>query len=264
MNKNITHVVVDGEGWILRTAHFSILVALAKAICTWSIAKLRSLCKELGGVLVVDEYDVVDTSLMEERELMKSMRELGSCVLGGALKPFDAFLWSLGHAQLTIEFGNAETVQRPGMGRSGSFAVKLDSLGRLATAAPAILTACTSAVGGIGVAMFSRKNEEREGAIKVLAVLVCTNAVGEAVGKEVLRRHVTTVSIALEEGGGLLYEIIAFFDSLFDVHDVGWRGLRNGKCLGGVDHEDGKLELEVRVLGLFGVGAVELKGPFVG
>ena len=116
MNKNITHVVVDGEGWILRTAHFSILVALAKAIGTWSIAKLCRLCKELGGVLVVDEYDVVDTSLMEERELVKSMRELGSCVLGGALKPFDAFLWSLGHAQLTIEFGNAETVQRPGMG----------------------------------------------------------------------------------------------------------------------------------------------------
>lgn len=49
------------------------------------------------------------------------------------------------------------------------------------------------------------------------------NTVGEAVGKEVLRRHVSTVSIALEEGGGLLYEIIAFFDSLFDVDDVSWR-----------------------------------------
>src|SRR5579863_697200 len=132
------------------------------------------------------------------------------------------------------------------MGRSGSLAVKLDSLGRLATAAPAILTARTSPVGGIGVAMFSRKNEEREGAIKVLTILVRANTVGEAVCKEVLRRHVSTVGIALEEGRGLLYEVFAFFDSLFDVDDVGWRELRNGKSLGGVDHEDGKLELEVR------------------
>jgi hypothetical protein len=263
MAENITHVVVDGEGGILRTTHFSVLVALAKAICAWSIAKLRSLCKELGGVLIVDEYDVVDASLMEERELVKSMWEFGSCVLGGALEPFDTFLWSLGHAQFAIEFGNAEAIQRPGMGRRGSFAIKLDSLGRLATAAPAILTARTSPVGGIGVAMFSRKNEEGEGAIKVLAVLVRANAVGEAIGKEVLRRHVSTVSIALEEGGGLLYEIFAFFDSLFDVHDVGWCGLRDGKGLGGVDHEDGKFELEVRVLRLFSVGAVELKGSFV-
>jgi hypothetical protein len=159
MGENITYVVVDGEGGILRTTHFSVLVALAKAICTWSIAKLGSLCEELGGVLIVDEYDVVDTSLMEKRELVKSMWELGSCVLGGALEPFDAFLWSLGHAEFAIEFANAEAVQGPGMGRSGSFAVKLDSLGRLTTATPAILTTRASAVGGIGVAMFSGKDE---------------------------------------------------------------------------------------------------------
>jgi hypothetical protein len=75
---------------------------------------------------------------------------------------------------------------------------------------------------------------------------------------------VSTVGISLEEGRGLLYEIFALFDSLFDVHDVGRGGLGNGEGLGGVDHKDGKLELEVRVLSFFGVGTVELKGSFVG
>ena len=74
----------------------------------------------------------------------------------------------------------------------------------------------------------------------------------------------STVGISLEEGRGLLYEIFALFDSLFDVDDVGRGGLGNGKGLGGVNHKDGKLELDVRVLSLFGVGAVELKGSFVG
>ena len=150
------------------------------------------------------------------------------------------------------------------MGRSGSFAVKLDGFCGLATATPAILAAGTGSIGGIGVAMFGCKDEEREGTIKVLAVLVCANAVSEAVGKEVLRGHVSTVGVAFEEGSSLLYEISALFYSLFDVDDVGRRGRGNGKSFGGVDHKDSKLELEIRVLSFLGVGTVELKGALVG
>ena len=179
---DITHVVVDGEGGILGAAHLSVLVTLAKTIGAWSITKLRSLCEELGRVLIVDKDDVVYAPLMKEGKLVECMWELRSSMLGGALEPFYTFLWSLGHAKFAIKFCNAEAVQRPGVGRSGSFAVKLNSLGRLATATPAILTARTGSIGGIRVAMFSCEDEEREGAIKVLAVLVCTNTVGEAVG----------------------------------------------------------------------------------
>jgi hypothetical protein len=150
------------------------------------------------------------------------------------------------------------------MGRSGSFAVKLDGLGGLATAAPAVLATCTSPVGRIGVAMFRGKDKKGKGAIEVLSVLVRANSVSEAVGEEILRRHVSTVGVALEERRSLLYEIFALFNSLFDVHDVAWCGFRDGEGLGGVDHKDGKLELEVRVLSLFGVGAIELQGSFVG
>ena len=70
--ENITHIVVDGERGILRTPHLSVLVALAKAICTWIIAKLCSLREELGGVLVVDKDDIVDAPLMEERKELRS------------------------------------------------------------------------------------------------------------------------------------------------------------------------------------------------
>jgi hypothetical protein len=59
------------------------------------------------------------------------------------------------------------------MGRSSSFAVELNCLCGLATATPAILAAGTGLVGGIGMTMFSCKDEEQEGTIKVLAVLVC-------------------------------------------------------------------------------------------
>jgi hypothetical protein len=150
------------------------------------------------------------------------------------------------------------------MGRSGSFAVKLDGLCGLATAAPAILTAGTGSVGGIGVTMFSCENKEREGAIKVLAIFVCANAVSEAVGKKILRGHMSTVGVAFEEGGSFFYEIIAFFDSLFDIHHVGRGRGRNGESFGGVDHKDGKFELEVGVLSFLGVGSVELKGALMG
>jgi len=264
MAANITHVVVDGEGGILGTAHLSVLVALAKAIRAWSIAELRSLCEELGGVLIVDKDDIVDAPLMEERKLVESMWELRSSMLGRALKPLDTFLWSLGHAQFAVELGDSEAVQGPRVGRSASFSVELDRLCGLATATPAILTAGTGSVGGIGVAMFSCEDEEREGAIEVLAVLVCTDAVSETVGKEVLGGHVSTVGVAFKEGGSLLYEIIALFDSLFDLHDVGRRSGGNGESFGCVDHKDGKLELEIRVLSFLGVGTVKLKGALMG
>jgi hypothetical protein len=90
-----THVVVDGEGGILRAAHLSVLVALAKAIRAWSIAELGCLCEELCRVLVIDKDDIVNAPLMEEGELVESMRELCSSVFGRALEPLDAFLWSL-------------------------------------------------------------------------------------------------------------------------------------------------------------------------
>lgn len=213
---------------------------------------------------MVDEHNIVDASFMQERKLVEGMRELCRGVFGGAFKPLDAFLWSLRHTQFAVEFGNTEPVQCAGMGRSARFAIKLDGLGGLPTATPAILAACPGAVGGVRVAVFSGEDEEREGAVKVLAVLVCPDAIRVAVGEEVLRRHVTTISITLEEGSGLLYEIFALFDRLFNIHDVGRGKLGNWEGLGGVDHEDGKLKLEVRILCLFCVCAVELESSFVG
>ena len=110
MVAEITYVVVDGEGRILRAAHLSVLVALAKAIRAWSIAKLGSLCEEFGRVLIVDKDDIVDSPFMEEGKLVEGMWELRSGMFGGALEPLDAFLWSLGQAQFAVEFSNAEAV----------------------------------------------------------------------------------------------------------------------------------------------------------
>ena len=90
------------------------------------------------------------------------------------------------------------------------------------------------------------------------------DAVRVAVGEEILRGHVPAVRIALEERSGLLYEVLPLFDRLFDLHDVARREFGDGKRLGGIDHEDGKLKLEIWVLRLFRIRAVQLERSFVG
>jgi len=231
---------------------------------TRGIAKLCGLCKELGGIFIVNEHDVINTPFMQEGKLVEGMRELCRSVLCGTLEPLDTFLRSLRQAKFAVEFGNAKPVQGSGVRRSGSFAVKLDGLCGLATTTPTVFAACTGAVGSVGMAVFCGEDEEREGAIKVLAVLVCAYAVRVTVGEEVLGRHVSTIGVALEEGGGLLYEVFALFDRLFDLYNVCRCGFGNGEGLGGVDHKDGKLELEVGILSFFGVGAIEFESSFVG
>jgi hypothetical protein len=193
----MTHVVVDGECGVLWATHFAVFIALSETVRAWSITKLRGLRKELCGIFIVNKYDVVDTPFMEERELVKCVRELGSSMLGGAFEPLDTFLWPLRQAEFSIEFGKAEPVERTGMGRSRGFAVKLNCLGRLPPAAPAVLATCTSTIRSIRVAMLSSEDEKGEGAIKVLAVLVCPNTICKTVREEVLRGHVSTVGIAL-------------------------------------------------------------------
>ncbi len=195
---------------------------------------------------------------------MQRVWEFRSRVLGGALEPFDALLGPLRQAQLAVEFSESEAVQRTGVGRSSGFAVKLYRFRRLTPAAPAVLTACPSSVRGIRVAVLGGEDKKGEGAVKVLAVLVGPNAIRVAVGEKILRGHVPAVCIALEERSGLLYKIFPLFDSLFDVHDVARGEFGDGKRLGGIDHEDGKLELEVWVLSLFGIRAVQLECSFVG
>lgn len=195
---------------------------------------------------------------------MQGMRELGSSMLGGAFEPLDAFLRSLRQAQFAVKFGNSEPVQGAWVGGSPSFAVKLHRLCGLPTTAPPILTACSGTVRSVRMAVFCSKDKKRKSAVKVLAVLVCTDAVRVAIGQKILRGHVSTVCVPLEEGSGLLDEIFALIYRLFHVYHVGRCEFRNGERLGSVDHENGKFELQIGILCLFGVGAVELQGSFMG
>jgi hypothetical protein len=66
--------------------------------------------------------------------------------------------------------------------------------------------------------MLGGEDEEGKGAVEVLAVLVRADTVRVAVCEEILRGHVSTVSIALEERRRFLYEILPLFDSLLDVN----------------------------------------------
>ena len=90
-----THIVVDGECRVLWTAHLAVLIAQAQVVCTWCVAELARLCKQLGSVLTVDKDDVVDATLMEEGELVECVGELSSGVLPGALEPLDALMGAL-------------------------------------------------------------------------------------------------------------------------------------------------------------------------
>lgn len=195
----MTHIVVDGECGVLRAAHFTVFVAFTETVRARSVAEFRRLRKEFCRILIVNKHDVVDTPFMEEREFVERVGKLGSSVLGGPLEPFNTFLWPFRHAEFAVEFGETEPVKGTGVGRCCGLAVKLNCLGRLSSAAPAILAACTGAVCGIRVAVLSSEDEEGKGTVKVLAVLVGPNAIRVAVSEEVLGGHVSTVSIALEE-----------------------------------------------------------------
>ncbi len=195
---------------------------------------------------------------------MQGMRKLRSGMLGGALEPLDAFLRSLRQAQFAVKFGNSEPVQRAWVGRSPSLAIKLYCLCRLPTTAPPVLAARSGTVGGVRMAVLGSEDKKGKGSVKVLAVLVRTDAVRVAIRQKILRWHVSSVSVPLEEGSGLLDEIFALIYRLFHVHHVGRREFGNGERLGSVDHEDGKFELQIRILRLFSVRAVELQGSFMG
>jgi len=118
---------------------------------------------------------------MEQRKLVQSMRELGRRMLGATLEPLDALLRALRKSELSVEFGDTESVHRAGVERGAGFAVECESLGRLASAPPAVLTACSGTVGGIGVAVLGGEDEEWVRAVKVLFVLDGADAIGVAV-----------------------------------------------------------------------------------
>ena len=164
-------------------------------------------------------------------------------MLGGAFKPLDAFLRSLRQAQFTVKFGNSEPVQRAWVGRSPSLAVELYCLCGLPTTAPPVLTTCSGTVGSVRVTVFGSENKKGKGTVKVLAVLVRTDPIRVAIGQKILRGHVSTICVPLEEGSGLLDEIFTLIYRLFDFYHVGRREFGNGERLGCVDHEDGKFEL---------------------
>jgi hypothetical protein len=169
-----------------------------------AVTQLHSLSKELSGIFIVNKYNIIDSPFMQEFELMQGIRELGSSMLGGAFEPLDAFLRLLRQAQFAIKFGNSKPVQHTWVERSSSLVVKLYCLYRLLMTAPPVLTACSGTVGSIQLAMFGHENKKRKGTVKVLAILVCTDAICVAIGQKILRRHMPTVCVLLKEGSGLL------------------------------------------------------------
>ena len=261
---DITHVIVYGQCWILRAPHLPVLITFTKAVSTWRITELRSLSKELSGIFIVNKYDIMNSPFVQECKLVQGMRKLGSSMLGGAFEPLDTFLRPLRQAQFAVKLGNSEPVQRAWVRRSPGLAVKLYCLCGLPTTAPPVLAACSGTVGSVRVAVFGSEDKKGKGAVKVLAVLVRPDAIRVAIGQKILRGHVSTVCVPLEEGSGLLDEIFALIHSLFHVHHVGWREFGNGERLGSVDHEDSKFELQIRILRLFGVGAVKLQCSLMG
>ena len=88
-------------------------------------------------------------------------------------------------------------------------------------AAPAVLTAGAGPVCSVWVAVLGGEDKERVGAVKVLVVLDGAKPVGVAVGKKVLQSNVPMVHKAFEQAGGLMDEVIALLDGLFDLNDVG-------------------------------------------
>jgi hypothetical protein len=195
---------------------------------------------------------------------MKGMGKFGSGLLGTTLKPFNAFLGALGETEFAVEFGNAETVHGTRVEGSRGFAEELEGLGRLSAAAPSVFAAGSSAICSVGMAVLGGEDEEGVGAVKVLLALDRPDAVGVAVSEEILACRVASVCQPLEERCGLANEILALLEGLFDLKEVTRSVWRNGEGFGGVNHEDGKLELKIGVLGLFCVGAVEFEGAFMG
>ena len=186
------------------------------------IAELCRLCEQLDRIFVVHKQDVVDATLVEQRKFVEGMRKLGCCVLGRTLEPFYALFWSLGQTQFAVELGDAQTVHGTGVEGGSRLAEEGDGLCRLTSAAPAVLAACTRAVGGVGMVVLGCENEERVCTVKVLLGLDGANAVGITVGEEVLGCGMPPIGETLQKRGGLAHEVFTLFQRLLDLEEVTW------------------------------------------
>jgi len=196
---------------------------------------------------------------------VEGVGEFGGRMLRRSFQPLDAFLWSLGQSQFSVQFRNAQSVLCTWVESSTSLPKELHSLRGLPPATPAVLTACTGTIRSIRMTVLGSKYEEGEGTIEVLLGLCSADPVGVTIGKEVLGWHVSPVRKFSQQGCGFAVEIVPFVLSLLDFDDVHarWFRGRDGPMLGGVDQEDGEFKLKLWVLCLLGVGTVELESVFM-
>jgi hypothetical protein len=70
---------------------------------------------------VIHKQDVVDPTLVQESELVQSVRELFVGVLGRTFEPLHALLRRAGEAEVAVQFGRAEAVHRAGVETDSGF-----------------------------------------------------------------------------------------------------------------------------------------------
>lgn len=129
---------MDAERRVLRAAHLAVFVALAELVRRRSVLQLCGASEKLGGVVFVLqrrvsvsdglqapghvevpcthlENDVIDTLLVQERQLVQTL-SLRRVDLVGELcrpsKPLDAVALALGEADFAVQLGETEAVHR--------------------------------------------------------------------------------------------------------------------------------------------------------
>ena len=176
-----THIIMYRQRRILRTPHLPILITLPQPKRTRRIPQLGRLSQQLCRILTIHKQHIIDPPLMQQRKFMEGMGELCGGRFGTAFEPFDAFFGGFGEGEFAVEFGDAEAVHRAWVECGGGFAVEGEGFGGVASAAPAVLAACSCAVSCIWMAVFGGEDEEGKSTVEVLFVFVCADTVGVAV-----------------------------------------------------------------------------------
>lgn len=226
------------------------LVCVPKAIIRLHVSQVGGLGEQLCGVRVVAEDVVAVARFVQETEFEGRRVVLEVGAFGRAFEPFQTFAVAVPKTHVANHACAPKTRCCAGMVLGGGLPVELNGFLNVFASAPAKFIAEGGPVAGFGMAVFAGGDEEGECAV-IIFVTFAKKSRCVAVGEIVLGKWVAAV-------GEPLKDMTGFAEELGFGADLGFFTCRY--FLGGVDHENGELVLDRRVVGFLDVRAVHVKG----
>lgn len=243
-------VEVHTQRRILGTAELPVLVCVAKAVVRLRVSQVCRLGEQLCGVRIIAEDVVAVARFVQETELEGRRVVLEVGALGRAFEPFQTFAVAVPKTHVADHACAPQTRCCARMVLGRGLPVELDRFLNVFASAPAKFIAEGGPVAGFGMAVFAGGDEEGECAV-IIFVAFAKKPRCVAVGEIVLGKWVAAVGESLKDMTGFAEELGLGADLIYFACRY---------FLGGVDHENGELVLDGRVVGFLDIRAVHVKG----